>query len=622
MGMKFNPDTGEPIQSGTGYSPNTPYSNGGGYNDDYTVAYNRNGAGAYPSPNGRSSTYGGQSNSQNYPYGQGNTQSGAYGQGNSQNGAYGQGNAQSGAYGQGNSQNRAYGQGNAQNYPYGQGNTQNTAYGQGNAQNGAYGQGNAQNYPYGQGNAQNAAYGQNTYPGSGAEPQNGTPYGQPPYSGATGSSNRTKKPRKILLPILIGLAAVCAAVAIFFIAKTLLLKPGDQILLAAKKTAKGSQLVEMISESSETLGKGSAYTATVDLSGESYESTIGLKGTFSVDYSKKVLSADGSVTTGSDPIAAILYMDDSKIQAQLPDISQYKLVYDYTTEPTGVLKEALDSSGISASVFNNILQNSWNAKKTSEDFEKDLISITRKNFNDMGWKKTEKRSFTFNDKEIKAKGYTAVLTPSAFSKWIGDYKNSYKKYMESSLPEEYLDKLDTSSSDYLSALDHINLEGDLTINVYLHKSKIVAIVVDSYDGNTFEIDIEGGAYPLENTKIKANGSDVLILHGTTSGDTETMAVSAPDGTEAASYTYNTKSGNFTITVSNIELNGTLKKEKKDLVAELRFSDDYIGEFNASVRISPEATAASRQPTGTEINLNTATSDDLIPFLQDVTSLMY
>ena len=181
--MKFDPKTGEPISSGDAYSGN---------DDDYTVVYNRNQPGTNKPGNGISNQS-------------------PYMQNNGQNTSYGQGSAQSNSYGSNNAQNYPYGQNNIQNNPYGQNNGQNYSYGQNNGQNYSYGQNNdQQNYSYGQNNGQqNYSYGQNTYPGnSGQGGQYSSSYDQP-YPGVPGPTGSKKKPRKILLPIIIACAAIC-----------------------------------------------------------------------------------------------------------------------------------------------------------------------------------------------------------------------------------------------------------------------------------------------------------------------------------------------------------------------------------------------------------------------------
>ena len=620
MGVRFNPETGEPIRSDADYSPNMNLQED---DFDHTIVYNRTGPGAYNPGNSSNQAPRTQNNAQNNPYGQGSAQRSPYGQNNPQNYPYGQGNArthgqgnaQSTSYGQGGPQRSPYGQNNAQNYPYGQNSAQTGSYGQGNAQTGSYGLDGTQRSTYGQNNAQTNPYGgntaQNNYPA-----QYGNPYGQPP-GGTPGPSGKAKKPRKILLPIIIAVAAVCALVGIFFIAKKLLLKPGDEILLAAVKTAEGNQLAGMISETSSEFAKSNAYSTTIDLSESDDYDSAGLKGTVSVDYGKKELAVDGSFTSGGESVKGIFFMDASTIQAQLPDLSSYKLVYDYTTEPTGFIKDFFDEYGLQASAFNSVLQKFWTSKESSSAFQKDLVEITRKNFNSLGWKKTEKKAFTFNDKEIKAKGYTAVLTASAMNSWIKEYRSSYEKYLESTLPQDYLEAVGMSVSDFTDYFNDLEATEDVTVNVYLYKSKIVGIVLKNSEGKTAEVNIKGGAYPLENVSVTADGDETLALKGTTKGDTEELALSLYDGQEAASYSYNKKSGALSVTVYGETLDGTLKKEKTDLILDLSGENSGSVKLDMSFRISPKAAADTTKPTGTELNLNTASTEDLTPFLEDV-----
>ncbi|MBP3878929.1 MAG: hypothetical protein J6D46_01305 [Lachnospiraceae bacterium] len=664
MGMRFDPETGEPIRTDTDYSPNMANPE-----DDWdcTIAYRRNEKGAYRPGNGSGQTPLRQDSAQNDPYGQTSARSGSYGQTGAQNNPYGQRNAQNTAYGQNNASGYPYGQRNAQNTSYGQGNAQNTSYGQNNASGYPYGQGNAQNTSYGQDNTQSSSYGQNafydsdertvessrtgnpyvqgnsfdqgdstmrnSYPASGqnytsgsgssgAAPESGNPYRQP-GPGTAGPAGKAKKPKKILLPILIACAAICALVGIFFLAKNLLLKPGDQILLAATKTAEGNQLAGLFAESSKALAKSSASSTDLDLSVDFYGTPLSVEGNVSVDYNKKILSVEGSYGSGPEnAIKGIFFMDDSMIQAQLPDVSSYKLVYDYTTAPTGFINDFFTQNGLSSSTVNSLLQQIWSTKETANSWQEDLVAITRKNFNALDWEKTEKETFLFNDKDVKAKGYTAVLTASAFNSWVGEYKSSYEKYIESSLPQDYFSSLGLSASDFSSAFDNIQINEDLTINVYLYKSKIVAVRLVSSGGGSLEIDIEGGAYPLENVVVTSDGSEIMALHGTTTGDTETMSVTAYEGQEAASYSYNTKSGALSVTAAGMTIDGTLKKEKDDLILE--FNDQAISDylFDASIRISPEAGAGSAAPSGTEINLNTASSEDLTPFVEDLSNYFF
>ena len=465
-----------------------------------------------------------------------------------------------------------------------------------------------QNYTYGSGS-------------SGAAPESGNSYRQP-GPGPAGPAGKAKKPKKILLPILIACAAVCALVGIFFLAKNLLLKPGDEILLAATKTAEGNQLAGLFAESSKALAKSSASSTDLDLYADFYGTSLSVDGNLSVDYKKKELSVNGSYATDSGAASGIFFMDDSTIQAQLPDVSSYKLVYDYTTAPTGFINDFFTQNGLSSSTVNSLLQQIWSTKETANSYQEEIVAITRKNFNAMGWEKTEKETFLFNDKDVNAKGYTTVLTASAFNSWVGEYKSSYEKYIESSLPQDYFSSLGLSASDFSSAFDNIQISEDLTINVYLYKSKIVAVRLTSSAGNTFEIDIEGGAYPLENVVVTSDGTETMALHGTTTGDTEKMSVTVYEGQEAASYSYNTKSGALSVTAAGMTIDGVVKKENDDLILELNDQEINGLLIDASIRFSPKSGAGFSVPSGTEINLNTASLEDLTPFVQDLSNYFH
>ena len=599
--MKFDPKTGEPISSGDAYSGN---------DDDYTVVYNRNQPGTNKPGNGISNQS-------------------PYMQNNGQNTSYGQGSAQSNSYGSNNAQNYPYGQNNIQNNPYGQNNGQNYSYGQNNGQNYSYGQNNdQQNYSYGQNNGQqNYSYGQNTYPGnSGQGGQYSSSYDQP-YPGVPGPTGSKKKPRKILLPIIIACAAICVLVGVFLIAKNLLLKPGDEILLAAANTAKGNQLAGVLTDCSKEFEKASGYSTDLDLSMSYSGSTVmSLKGTGSIDYSKKIISVKGNALTSEsgNPIGANFYMDGSTFQLQVPDTSKYKLVYNYTTAANGEVITALCSQyGITTSALNSIFSNIWKAKDASADYQKQVISVTREKFNSLDWKKTEKETFTFNDKEVKAKGYTAVLTPSEFDRWVAEYKKIYENYIRSTLSEEVADAFGISASDLTSSFDNISIDENLTINVYLYKSKIVGLSLKYGNQGTIDVAVEGGAYPLENVIIRSDGGDSLELHGKTNGDVENMSLSFYSGQEAFSYTYNKKSGALSINAGGTTIDAVLKKDKDDLTLEFNSPESsYSVGYNMSIRVSPKVSGKSSQPSGTEINLNTASMEDFYEFGQELANLFY
>ena len=61
----------------------------------------------------------------------------------------------------------------------------------------------------------------------------------------------------------------------------------------------------------------------------------------------------------------------------------------------------------------------------------------------------------------------------------------------------------------------------------------------------------------------------------------------------------------------------LKKEKTDLILDLSGENSGSVKLDMSFRISPKAAADTTKPTGTELNLNTASTEDLTPFLEDV-----
>ena len=102
-----------------------------------------------------------------------------------------------------------------------------------------------------------------------------------------------------------------------------------------------------------------------------------------------------------------------------------------------------------------------------------------------------------------------------------------------------------------------------------------------------------------------------------------MSLSFYSGQEAFSYTYNKKSGALSINAGGTTIDAVLKKDKDDLTLEFNSPESsYSVGYNMSIRVSPKVSGKISQPSGTEINLNTASMEDFYEFGQELANLFY
>ena len=440
-------------------------------------------------------------------------------------------------------------------------------------------------------------------------------FGQAPADG-----NKVKKglPIGAVIGIIVAVIAVIGGV-IFFATRSM---GGKISLLTLGSTAyDGCYVADAIKEAG--FKPYSDMSLTVNAEVEDFE--------LSVVAARKVDSHVGSLyaemTYSGFTASATGYIDEKKIKASCPVISDYLFVYDYSSKNNdGYIAELLDDQGIDIEDFNTMIaffnDNSDLYRKFSEktmDYYKDCI-------NGIDLEKTgNKDTFTVNGKEITCKEYKAVITEDDMAEWIKGYQELLSDFVDDNSDEfEVLEEISGEDFDVEDEfdvyLDEIEDMEDLEITVYA-KGTTVAAIGYVYDDEEVQILFKGGDYLAQNLEVIVDDDTVLTIEGEIKGDVETSTIEADDYT--IEWSYDRKSGKLTIECDDFEFEGKLVTKKGEMtisIDSLEVDGDEI-EID-KLEIIYSSNADIKEPKGDEFDIGTADEDEFEDLGEEIYENVY
>ncbi len=386
------------------------------------------------------------------------------------------------------------------------------------------------------------------------DPMTGEPIGAeteaPAFDPMTGEPIGAAVAAKAGIPLAgkIAIGVVAGAVAVGGIGYAVVSNiggPGVKVVKAIENTLQGGQLITLLNDAFKSL-EGDTATASVVGEVNDVEFTIAS----SADIKAKELSTNGSVTVDGVDIAYEFYMDESAAYFAMPDWLDEVFYYNYVEENDGYLIEGMEYFGLEQDDVNSLLQSLFQTTDDSQELEKALREAHWENLQMLEFDKVDAEKFEVDGKDRKCKGYSTVITEDILDEWLDRYEDIYS---------DYFDKLEDTATAYRSLgisgmsdlfedlEDEIEDMDDVELTFYLYKDRVAAV---EFAGDDLEgiLEIRGGAYPTENMylKVEIDGDDhELELTGKTNGTKEEQSLEA-DGDEVLNYSYDAKSGDFSV----------------------------------------------------------------------------
>ncbi|MDE6918148.1 MAG: hypothetical protein K2P39_15295, partial [Lachnospiraceae bacterium] len=453
-----------------------------------------------------------------------------------------------------------------------------------------------------------------------------------PIQNSSGT-NRKRAGIKIGKPVIIGGLAAVVAVVLIIVAVTSGLFAGKagKVMMAAANTFKDRpHIVKALENAAYLLGQNK-YT--VAFSGEG--GGVELDGELRNSGKEKQVFVQAKEIGGSR-IEMTAGIDSKNVKFQVPQLSNYVFVYDYSKDHTGYLVEAMgEDSAEQLNFMLNYLMN--DAEKNAKKMSAEIIKILNAEIKKVQFVNADKKTFTVDDKEVNCKGYTAIITSDNIlhvSEQILDLmkKESYSLVEAVSSADFGMEEISTSDLDdmYEEMADELRDEmeyvDDIEVSFYLYKNKLAGIVIAVPEmDEKVEICFEGGDYRAQNILFK--GDDIrLRLTGTDNGSKESFdfkARSEGSGWEdIGSLEYNYESGKFSLDVEYMTINGKLTSSK----SEVNFKLSDIG--SSFYRVSPELDVTIRNGAKIEkysdkvFDLGEADEDECMDLLTDIEDKLY
>lgn len=428
-----------------------------------------------------------------------------------------------------------------------------------------------------------------------------------PVSPAGNKSNKKK------MPVIIGIGAVIAvALVVTVLAVTgVFMGKHEKIALAVINTVKDDTVGNALFNAGMVLNS-EELTAKVESTGKISGANYNVNALLALDSSKGRIYSDGQIDAMGVKQSFGFLFDDSSVRFAFPDMTDSMYVYDYTKKNNGFIADTIESETNYGKIddLNDIFQSINNiykkSHKTAGKIEKEILKAVKK----IRIEDIEPVEIEIDEKYKKCNGYEITIT----GRNIAEISRAASKVKE----EEYgrdIDRLVTACEnlgfdDIGSAMDRyddISDEAenisDIRIRVYLNGGKLAEIdFAGQYRDDSFKLEFNGGDTRTSNMTLKA-GIVKIKKSSEISGGVETGTVSF--GNSKFKYTYDKKSGRFSVKTGNDELEGVFKADGKSIA--VKFESDYP-QMDMDISISKGAKISKLR--GREFDLGKADEDDL------------
>lgn len=327
----------------------------------------------------------------------------------------------------------------------------------------------------------------------------------------------TKKPvNKVLIGAVIGVAILLILVLILVFSgvfsnnKTVVLKA-----LGKTFAESGDYLKEVYSaEQYEGILDAKEYVIDAEFDTDYY----GLGIDVSVMQKEDERSVQVSAGMMGIDVGANIFMDDSEIVIELPEMLDYLLTINRATMSEDIqnLVEIgmFDQETADELVaLNEGTDEDVISEEAREKLQKELLDAIKDFYNACEMKKSDSKELTVNGKDVKCKGYVLVFTSEDVADFLENLKVVYQNneeclksvialYQSSDIIGSYYD-VDSFYEEMDEAVEELrDMEGEAAeIEFYLYGGKIAQIYFEGSDDAYIEWNIEGGNFPLENTNF-------------------------------------------------------------------------------------------------------------------------
>ncbi|MCR5503483.1 MAG: hypothetical protein K6F53_10795 [Lachnospiraceae bacterium] len=385
------------------------------------------------------------------------------------------------------------------------------------------------------------------------DPMTGAPLGG-------GSQGTVPKPKKKIDPkifIFGGVGLVLVAGLIILLLSSGGFSRRGKVESAVIKTMKVDSRLYKDTKNLVNILKGRNYSVTVS-------ADVGRMGSGSgavvVNGKDKQVSANLDIQ-GVPEISVLAGIDSKTVKAEIPEISDYLFVYDYTAEKSGYITKQMDDEDIEA--LDAACKAIYDYSGGSDEYTEKILKLTRKYERKLKWDRADAKTFKVNDKKVKCKGYTTTIDKD----FVLDYWDEFTDIALEEF-EDVDDDLKKITGDSLEeslkeARDELKGMKDTDISFYIYRGALAAVEVDAGKNGEFAVKFKGGDFRAQNIEIDADGEEVLKIKGSKSKDKETYTLTAGHGD--LEIEYNTKKGTLTLGMGNEEYEFDLKSSSGSFV---------------------------------------------------------
>lgn len=434
----------------------------------------------------------------------------------------------------------------------------------------------------------------------------------------SGGSGGEPPKKKKLLPLIISLAVVLAAavaVVIIGVVTGAFLSDKNKVIAAVANTFETPQIIKDM-DFSEFI-TSDAYT--LDIKGEADDVSIDVE--YLHTNERQAINGSIGVLGSEEEFSSIL--DDKQLKLKIPFLDDKKMfVYHYDQENTGYFMGVLEEYGITSKELNQFLESLHNGSEQGDsNFEanKELFKSMIEIYQNLEFKRIDKRTFNIDGKNVTCAGYETVIT----AQMINEILDSIQKAVDTGV-------FNSSTADMQGIINSLRYalseSNDLQIRMkyYIYKKKLAAVRWE-LNGEDAEIRFEGGTTRTQNIGVYVSGLQILKINGTTEGEKDTVVLSSL-GSEWMRGSYNKGTGEFEASLilynydysqENYYMKGKITKEKE--YGEIEISELDTGDNGISMKmkftIRPGATIKDIE--GEEFDIGNATVYECMEFFGDI-----
>lgn len=466
-------------------------------------------------------------------------------------------------------------------------------------------------------------------PSDGFDPITGKPLGQPePTPVQDASYSKGKKGRKNMLPVLIGGIVAAALVVVLVIVAAmsgLFLGKAGKVMMATANTFKDRPHFVAAFEDIAGILVQNKYT--IALSGDMDD--VQVKGELRNGGKEKQLSVQ--LKQSGSMVDLVAGIDSKNVKFQVPQLSNYVFVYDYTKTSTGYLADEMGDDTVEQL---NAMLKSLTGQTDAEKFCTELFKIFTGELKSVSFVNAEKEEFTIDEKDVDCKGYTAVLTGSNMihvvdkvEKLVNDeyaslFQAAYAAEMEGYSSEDWKDAAAEMFDGIREELEDMD---DIEMTFYLYKNKLAGIVLRVPDQDAeAELCFEGGDYRMQNMTLKVDGQRYR-LSGSDEDKKEKFTLETRNGSDreqVAKLEYNYDNGKFSVNLDGVTISGKLISSKSEVNLKISDVESYYYSVSPDLSITVKKGAKMEKYDGKQFDLGKADEDDYRELLEDIQDKMY